>query len=44
MQRKRWSALFLALAMAGCQPATDKLVITGSSTIAPLMAELAERY
>ena len=32
------------LALAGCGTREDSLVITGSSTIAPLMTELAERY
>ncbi len=42
---KRWARCFIACwQLTGCQPATDKLVITGSSTIAPLMAELAERF
>ncbi|WP_133493371.1 phosphate ABC transporter substrate-binding protein [Alcanivorax sp. 24] len=32
------------LAVGGCVGPADKIVITGSSTIAPLMADLAERY
>lgn len=37
------ATVFLLLAMAA-QAATDRLVITGSSTIAPLAAEIAKRF
>lgn len=39
-----WGILVLILTLAGCGPRTDKLVITGSSTMAPVIAEVAERY
>lgn len=37
-------AIMALLVLAGCGQREDSLVITGSSTIAPLMTELAERY
>lgn len=45
LSRLRWSAgLMVALFLAGCGESSSTLTVTGSSTIAPLMAELAERY
>lgn len=44
MRGKTLKGLLLVVLLGGCQPAENKLVITGSSTIAPLMAELAERF
>ena len=44
MQWKTLGSLLGVLWLAACQPASDKLVITGSSTISPLMAELAEQF
>lgn len=44
MHRKTLNGLLLVWLLTGCQPAENKLVITGSSTISPLMAELAERF
>ncbi len=44
MWLQRWWLVLAVMLLAGCQPAADKLVITGSSTIAPLMADLAEQF
>ena len=44
MHGKTLNGLLLAWLLTGCQPAENKLVITGSSTISPLMAELAEQF
>ena len=43
MGLQQWLAGVLVLVLMGCQPDGDKIIITGSSTIAPLMADLAER-
>jgi len=49
-QRASWlaAASVAALAASACSPSPDgaggALVITGSSTIAPLVAEIAQRY
>ena len=44
MHGKTLKVLLLVWLLTGCQPTENKLVITGSSTIAPLMAELVERF
>lgn len=41
---KTLKGFLLVWLLSGCQPAEDKLVITGSSTISPLMADLAEQF
>lgn len=45
--RARWPLMLVTALMAllgGCFNATDTLTITGSSTIAPLIADIAERH
>ena len=44
MHGKTLNGLLLVWLLTGCQPAENKLVITGSSTISPLMAELVEQF
>ena len=44
MIRRTLKGLLVVWLLSGCQPAEDKLVITGSSTISPLMADLAEQF
>jgi len=46
MKNRPLVTVFLALALCGCSPleAPKKLVLTGSSTIAPLAAELGKRF
>jgi len=39
-----WGIVALTAALAACGQTTDKLVLTGSSTMAPVIAEVAERY
>lgn len=38
------SIIFVFLALTGCERSADALTVTGSSTVAPLMQEIAERY
>lgn len=45
--RSTWLALALLALLAGCGPAADqptRLAITGSSTVAPLVTEIASRF
>ncbi len=41
---RRLAGAMVALFLAGCGESDRTITVTGSSTIAPLMAELAERY
>ncbi len=39
------ASLMIAISLAGCsQSSSEKLVLTGSSTVAPLVAEIAKRF
>lgn len=42
--KRYWGILALTVALVACGKSTDKLVITGSSTMAPVITEVAERY